>query len=70
MFRPREVIFSMVFSHLGTGCKGSPNSYQQQEEKGAKSIIFYGFQKLLRHFRGAILGLLRPSEVWCFPAGR
>ena len=26
VFRPREVIFSMVFSHLGTGCKGSQNS--------------------------------------------
>ena len=46
MFCCREVIFSMVFSHLGTGCKGGQNSWQQQEEKGAKSIIFYGLQKL------------------------
>ena len=146
VFPCRQVIFSIVFSHLGTGCKGSQNSQQQQEEKGAKSIIFYGFQKLrqafsgcnfgaspsfrgmvfpcrevifsmvfftsedqqqqqqkplqqqeekvakihssskrkkqpkssfsmgfrsyVRHFRGTILGLLRPSEAWCFPAGR
>ena len=30
----------------GAGGKGSQNSYQQQEEKAAKMIIFYGFQKL------------------------
>ena len=29
-----------------------------------------GFRSYIRHFRGAILGLLRPSEAWCFPAGR
>ena len=29
-----------------------------------------GFRSYVRHFRGAILGLLRPSEAWCFPAGR
>ena len=26
-----------------------------------------GFRSYVRHFRGAILGLLRPSEGWCFP---
>ena len=29
-----------------------------------------GFRSYVRHFRGAILELLRPSEAWCFPAGR
>ena len=29
-----------------------------------------GFKSYVRHFRGAILGLLRPSEAWCFAAGR
>ena len=29
-----------------------------------------GFRSYVRHFRGAILGLLRPSEAWCFAAGR
>ena len=26
-----------------------------------------GFRSYVRHFRGAILGLLCPSEAWCFP---
>ena len=26
-----------------------------------------GFRTYLRHFRGAILELLRPSLPWCFP---
>ena len=55
---------------------------QQQEEKVAKihssskrkkqpkSSFSMGFRSYVRHFRGAILGLLRPSEAWCFPAGR
>ena len=29
-----------------------------------------GFRSYVRHFWGAILGLLRPSEAWCFAAGR
>ena len=33
-------------------------------------IIFYVFRSDVRHFRCAILGLLRPSEAWCFPAGK
>ena len=28
-----------------------------------------GFRSYVRHFRGAILGLLRPSEAWCFAPG-
>ena len=28
-----------------------------------------GFRSHVRHFRGTILGLLRPSEPWCFAAG-
>ena len=55
---------------------------QQQEEKAAKihssskrkkepkSSFSMGFRSYVRHFRGAILGLLRPSEAWCFAAGR
>ena len=26
-----------------------------------------GFRSYVRHFRSAILGLLRPSLPWCFP---
>ena len=55
---------------------------QQQEEKVAKihssskrkkqpkSSFSIGFRSYVRHFRGTILELLRPSEAWCFPAGR
>ena len=54
-------------------------SLQQQEEKVAKihssskkkkqpkSSFSMGFRSYVRHFRGAILGLLRPSLPWCFP---
>ena len=53
-------------------------SVQQQEEKVAKmhsssysyTTTIMGFRSYVRHFQGAILGLLRPSEAWCFPAGR
>ena len=52
---------------------------QQQEEKVAKihssskrtkqpkSSISIGFRSYVRHFPGAILGLLRPPLPWCFP---
>ena len=52
---------------------------QQQEEKPAKihisgkkkkqpkSSFSMGFRSYVRHFRGPILGLLRPSLPWCFP---
>ena len=52
---------------------------QQQDEKVAKihssskkkkqpkSSFSMGFRSYVRHFRGAILGLLRPSLPWCFP---
>ena len=51
---------------------------QQQEGKPAKihssskrkklpkSSFSMGFRSYVRHFRGAILGLLRPSLPWCF----
>ena len=59
-----------------------PKPLQQQEEKVAKihssskkkkqpkSSFSMGFRSYVRHFRGVILGLLRPSEAWCFAAGR
>ena len=55
---------------------------QQQEEQVAKihssskrkkepkASFSMGFRSYVRHFRGAILGLLRPSEAWCFAPGR
>ena len=29
-----------------------------------------GFRSYIREFFGAVLELARPSEAWCFPAGR
>ena len=55
------------------------NPLHQQEEKVAKihssskrkkqpkSSFSMGFRSYVRHFPGAILGLLRPSLPWCFP---
>ena len=40
---------------------------QQQEEKVSFSM---GFRSYIREFFGAVLELARPSEAWCFPAGR
>ena len=66
---------AMVFSYPGT----SSSSSQRQEEKVAKihssskkrkplkSSFSMGFRSYVRHFRSAILGLLRPSLPWCFP---
>ena len=35
--------------------------------KGSQNSFSMGFRSYVRHFRGAILGLLRPSLPWCFP---
>ena len=67
-FHIRQVIFSIVFSHLGTGCKGSLKIHSSSKrKKQPKSSFSMGFRSYVRHFRGAILGLLRPSLPWCFP---
>ena len=38
-----------------------------KKKKQPKSSFSMGFRSYVRHFRGAILGLLRPSPQWCFP---
>ena len=38
-----------------------------KRKKQPKSSFSMGFRSYVRHFRGAILGLLRPSLPWCFP---
>ena len=43
------------------------HSSSKREPKASFSM---GFRSYVRHFRGAILGLLRPSEAWCFAPGR
>ena len=51
--------------------KSHSSSKRKKEPKASFSTSFsIGFRSYVRHFRGAILGLLRPSEAWCFAAGR
>ena len=38
-----------------------------KKKKPLKSSFSMGFRSYVRHFRTAILGLLRPSLPWCFP---
>ena len=75
--------FSVLHCHgvfpSGDQQQQQQKSLQQQEEKVAKihssskrkkepkSSFSMGFRSYVRHFRGAILGLLRPSLPWCFP---
>ena len=75
--------FSVLHCHgvfpSGDQQQQQPKPLQQQEEKVAKihssskkkkepkSSFSMGFRSYVRHFRGAILGLLRPSLPWCFP---
>ena len=73
--------FSVLHCHdvFPSGDQQQQKRLQQQEEKPAKihssskkkkqpkSSFSMGFRSYVRHFRGAILGLLRPSLPWCFP---
>ena len=62
--------FFHLFSHVGTGCKGAKIHSSSKRKKEPKESFSMGCKSYVRHFRGAILGLLRPSEAWCFLAGR
>ena len=82
-FACREVIFSMVFSIglsaaaaakasavAGPDVKVAKIHSSSKRKKEPKASFSMGFRSYVRHFRGAILGLLRPSEAWCFAPGR
>ena len=43
------------------------NNSSSKKKKQPKSSFSMGFRRYVRHFRGAILELLRPSPQWCFP---
>ena len=74
--------FSVLHCHgvfpSGDQQQQQPKPLQQQEGKPAKihssskrkkqpkSSFSMGFRSYVRHFRGAILGLLCPSLPWCF----
>ena len=60
----------MVFSHPGTSSSSSKSLHihsSSKRKKQPKSSFSMGFRSYVRHFRGAILGLLRSSLPWCFP---
>ena len=35
-----------------------------------KTVFFWDFRRSVREFFGVVLELARPSEAWCFPAGK
>ena len=64
-----SVLHCRGFSHPGTSSssKSLHIHSSSKREKQRKSSFSMGFRSYVRHFRGAILGLLRPSLPWCFP---
>ena len=66
VFSIREPAAAAAKVCAAAGGKGSQNAYIA----AATAILLLLWVSDVRHFRGAILGLLRPSEAWCFPAGR
>ena len=69
MFRPREVIFSMVFSIWGPDVKVAKIHGSSKRKKEPKASFSMGFRSYVRHFRGAILGLLRQRHGVSPPGG-
>ena len=64
-----SVLHCHGFSHPGTSSssKSLHIHSSSKRKKQRKSSFSMGFRSYVRHFRGAILGLLRPSLPWCFP---
>ena len=65
-----SVLHCHGFSHPGTSSSSSKSLHihsSSKRKKQPKSSFSMGFRSYVRHFRGAILGLLRPSLPWCFP---
>ena len=57
------------FSVLHCHCVFLSGDQQQQQQKPLHHLakLIMGFRSYVRHFRGAIWGLLRPSLPLCFP---
>ena len=59
----------MVFSHSGTSSSSKSlhihSSSKKKKQPKSSSSFSMGFRSYVRHFRDAILGLLRPSLPWC-----
>ena len=62
--------FPWCFPIWGPDVKVAKSHSSSKRKKEPKASFSIGFRSYVRHFRGVILGLLRPSEAWCFAAGR
>ena len=67
---PGGDFFHGVFLFGGPDVKVAKIHSSSKRKKEPKASFSMGFRSYVRHFRGAILGLLRPSEAWCFAPGR
>ena len=70
VFRPGRWFFPWCFPIWGPDVKVAKIHSSSKRKKEPKASFSMGFRSYVRHFRGAILGLLRPSEAWCFAPGR
>ena len=62
--------FPLCFPIWGPDVKVAKIHGSSKRKKEPKASFYIDFRSYVRHFRSAILGLLRPSEAWCFAAGR
>ena len=69
-FAPGRWFFPWCFPIWGPDVKVAKIHGSSKRKKEPKASFFMGFRSHVRHFRGAILELLRPSEAWCFAPGR
>ena len=66
---PGGDFFPWCFPIWGPDVKVAKIHGSSKRKKEPKASFSEGFRSHVRHFRGTILGLLRPSEPWCFAAG-
>ena len=69
-FAPGRWFFPWCFPIWGPDVKVTKIHGSSKRKKEPKASFSMGFRSHVRHFRGTILGLLRPSEAWCFDPGR
>ena len=68
-FAAGSCFFPWCFAIWGPDVKVAKIHGSSKRKKEPKASFSMGFRSRVRHFRGTILGLLRPSEPWCFAAG-
>ena len=68
-FAAGSCFFPWCFPIWGPDVKVAKIHGSSKRKKEPKASFSMGFRSRVRHFRGTILGLLRPSEPWCFAAG-